>query len=113
MRPISVGANPTSATLTTLYTVPTGYYAKVVLIRATNATASNKHITFDWVDSSAGATYSIVYQQTITSKSVQDWGNTCSAYFVMEEGDTLKVTTESSATFSVTVTIEEVGLTRQ
>jgi hypothetical protein len=110
MRALSVGANPTANTLTTLYTVPTGYYAKVVLLRAANATSSNKHITFDWVDSSASATYSVVYQQTITSKTTFDWDN--SAYFVMEEGDQLKVTTETGSTFAVVVTIEEEGLTR-
>ena len=111
MRALSVGANLTAATLTTLYTVPTGYYAKVVLLRATNATAANKHITFDWVDSSASATYSVVYQTTITAKTTQDWGGV--SYFVMEEGDILKVTSESASTFAVLVTIEEIGLTRQ
>ena len=110
MREISVGANPTAATLTTLYTVPTGYYAKVVLIRVANATASNKHVTIDWVDSSASTTYSIVYQYTVTSKTTQDWGGT--SYFVMEEGDTLKVTTESTSTFAVLVTIELEGAQR-
>ena len=110
MRALSVGANLTAATNTTLYTVPTGYYAKVVLLRAANATSSNKHITFDWVDSSASTTYSVVYQQTITSKTTQDWGNT--VYFVMEEGDQLKATSESASTFAVVVTIEEEGLTR-
>lgn len=111
MRPISVGVNPTAAVLTTVYTVPTGYYAKVVLMRATNATASNKHVTFDWTDVSASATYSVVYQQSITAKTIQDFGGT--SYFVMEEGDSLKVTTESASTFAITVTIEEIGLTRQ
>lgn len=110
MRALSVGANLTAATNTTLYTVPTGYYAKVTLLRAANATASNKHITFDWVDSSASTTYSVVYQQVISSKTTQDWGNT--VYFVMEEGDQLKATSESASTFAVVVTIEEEGLTR-
>lgn len=55
MRPVSIGANPTANTLTTLYTVPKGYYAKIVSLIATNQSASNKHVTFDWVDSSASA----------------------------------------------------------
>jgi hypothetical protein len=110
MRALSVGANLTAATNTTLYTVPTGYYAKVVLLRAANATSSNKHITFDWVDASASATYSVVYQQAITAKTTFDWDG--AAYFVMEEGDQLKATSESASTFAVVVTIEEEGLTR-
>lgn len=111
MRALSVGANLTAATNTLLYTVPTGYYARVVLLRAANTTASNKHITFDWVDTSASATYSVVYQTTITSKTTQDWGGV--SYFVLEEGDQLKATSESGSTFSVIATIEEIGLTRQ
>lgn len=111
MRALSVGSNPTAATLTTLYTVPTGYYAKVTLLRATNSTASNKHISFDWTDTSASITYSIVYQQTVSSKTMQDFGSSID-YFVMEEGDILKVTTESASTFSIIATIELEGLTR-
>ena len=111
MRALSVGANPTAATLTTLYTVPTGYYAKVTLLRATNQGTSNKHITFDWIDTSASVTYSLIYQQVISSKTAQDFGS-ASAYFVMEEGDILKVTTEAASTFCVVATIELEGLTR-
>lgn len=111
MRALSVGANLTANTLTTLYTVPTGYYARVVLLRATNASSSTKHITFDFVDASPSATYSIVYQETVSSKTVKDWGGT--SYFVMEEGDILKATSESASTFAAFATIEEIGLTRQ
>jgi len=107
MRPVSVAANPTANTLTTLYTVPTGYYGRVVLLRATNA-ASIKHITFDWVDTSAATTYSVVYQYAIASKTTADF----TAPFIMEEGDILKVTTEAASTFAVVATIEEEGLTR-
>lgn len=111
MRALSVGANLTATTNTTLYTVPKGYYAKVVLLRAANASSSTKYITFDWTDTSATATYSLVYQTSVSSKTTQDWGGT--AYFVMEEGDVLKATSESASTFAVAVTIEEEGLTRQ
>tara|TARA_R110000868_G_scaffold54094_6_gene169395 strand:+ start:132 stop:470 length:339 start_codon:yes stop_codon:yes gene_type:complete len=111
MRALSVGSNPTAATLTTLYTVPTGYYAKVTLLRATNSTASNKHVSFDWIDTSASITYPIVYQQTVASKTMQDFGSSID-YFVMEEGDILKVTTESASTFGIIATFEQEGLTR-
>jgi hypothetical protein len=109
MRALSVGANLTANTLTTLYTVPKGYYARVVLLRAVN-TGSQKHISFDWVDASASTTYSLVYQTALTTKTTQDWGGT--SYFVMEEGDILKALSENASTFSVVVTIEEEGLTR-
>ena len=110
MRALSVGANLTANTLTTLYTVPKGYYARVVLLRAANASNSTKHITFDWVDNSASVTYSLVYQTSVSAKTTQDWGGV--SYFVMEEDDILKATSESASTFAVAVTIEEEGLTR-
>jgi hypothetical protein len=106
MRAVSIGANPTANTLTTLYTVPKGYYAKIVSLIATNQSASNKHVTFDWVDSSASATYSVVYQYAVTSKSLNDF---VSSYIVLEEDDILKVTTESASTFAVAVTLEIEG----
>jgi len=106
MRPVSIGANPTANTLTTLYTVPKGYYAKIVSLIATNQSASNKHVTFDWVDSSASATYSFVYQYAVTSKSLNDF---ITSYILLEEDDILKVTTESASTFAVAVTLEIEG----
>jgi hypothetical protein len=109
MRALSVGANLVANTLTTLYTVPKGYYARVMLLRAVN-TGSLKHISFDWFDSSVSLTYSLVYQTTLSTKTTQDWGGT--SYFVMEEGDILKATSEAASTFSVVITIEEEGLTR-
>jgi len=111
MRALSVGANLTATTNTTLFTIPTGYYGRVVLLRAANASGSNKHITFDWTDTSAATTYSLVYQTTVASKTTQDWGSSI-AYFVMEEGDILKATSESASTFAVAVTIELEGVSR-
>jgi hypothetical protein len=111
MRALSVGANPTAATLTTLYTVPTGYYAKVTLLRATNQGSSNKHITFSWTDTSASVTYSFVFEEVVSAKTMRDF-DTSATYFVMEEGDILKVTTESASTFAVLATFELEGLTR-
>ena len=110
MRPVSVSSNPTANTLTTLYTVPKGYYARVGLIHANNASSSNKHVTFDWVDTSASVTVSVIYQYTITSKTSLSFG--LPYYFVMEEDDVLKVTTESGSTMGVVATFEIEGSQR-
>ena len=109
MKPVSTGNVLTAATQTTIFTVPTGYYARVVLLRAVN-TGSQKHISFTWTDTSASVTYSLVFETALTTKTTQDWGGV--SYFVMEEGDILKATSESASTFAVAVTIEEEGLTR-
>lgn len=111
MRPVSVGVNPTAATLTTVYTVPTGYYAKFTVMYIHNTGGSTKHITVQWIDSSAGATYDILSQYSMTAKTYLQFDG--SAYIVLEEGDTLKITTESGSSFSFIATFEETGLTRQ
>lgn len=111
MRPISVGVNPTAAVLTTVYTVPTGYYAKFTVMYIHNTGGSTKHITVQWIDSSASATYDILTQYNFTTKQyLQFDGN---AYIVLEEGDSIKITTESGSVFSFIATFEEIGLTRQ
>jgi hypothetical protein len=111
VRPVSIGLNPTAAVATTAYTVPTGYYAKFTVMYMHNTGGSTKHITVQWVDASAGATYDILTQYSLTAKAYLEFdGN---AYIVLEEGDRIVVTTESGSSFSFIATFEETGLTRQ
>jgi hypothetical protein len=110
MRALSVGVSPTAAVDTTVYTCPTGYYAKFTVMYIHNTGGSTKHITVQWFDASANTTLDILTQYNFTSKSyLQFDGN---AYIVLEEGDKLKITTESASTFSFIATFEEEGLTR-
>lgn len=103
-RPVSVGLNLTADTLTTVYTVPVGYYAKWNLMYLFNGTGSTKHATVYWTDSSASADIYVLNQNTVSSKEYLriDGG----AYVVMEEGDTIKMITESGSTFSAIFTFE-------
>ena len=110
MRPISVGINPTAGTTTTVYTVPTGYYALFNLLYVHNTGANNKHLTVQWYDASADATIDILTQVPYTSKMYTQFDN---AYVVMEEGDQLRVTPESTSAFAIIATFEQIGLTRQ
>ena len=68
MRPVSVGINPTAATLTTVYTVPTGYYAKFTVMYIHNTGGSTKHITVQWYDASAATTLDILTAYDLTTK---------------------------------------------
>ena len=111
MRPLSVGVSPTAATLTTVYTAPAGYYSKFTVMYIHNTGGSTKTITVQWVDASAGATYDILTDYSFTSKAYLQFNG--SAYIVLDEGDTIKITTESGSTFSFIATFEETGLTRQ
>lgn len=103
-RPVSIGLNLVADTLTTVYTVPVGYYAKWNLMYLFNGTGSTKHTTVYWTDSSASADIYVLNQNTVTSKEYLriDGG----AYVVMEEGDTVKMRTEAGSTFSTICTFE-------
>jgi hypothetical protein len=110
MRPISVGINPTAATLTTVYTVPTGYYAKFTVMYIHNTGGSTKHITVQWYDASTATTLDILTNYDFTSKQyLQFDGN---AYIVLEEGDRIQITTQSASTFSFIATFEVQGAQR-
>ena len=111
MRALSVGVSPTAAVDTTVYTCPTGYYAKFTVMYIHNTGGSTKHITVQWFDASANSTLDILTAYDFTSKQyLQFDGN---AYIVLEEGDKIKITTQSASTFSFIATFEQIGLTRQ
>ncbi len=110
MRPLSVGSKPTAATLTTLYTVPLGYFAKLVTFLAVNETGNNKHITLEWYDASTAQTYQLLYQIVVSAKSYLLLG--APNYIVLEEGDIIRVTTESDSIYSVVATFEVDGSQR-
>lgn len=111
MRPVSVGKNLTAATATTLYTVPTGYYAVCTLLHVSNSTASNKHITLSWYDSSLATSFTITNETVVSSKTNFD-PITSIQSFVMEEGDYITATSETGATMSIVGTFEVQGAQR-
>ena len=111
MRPVSVGINPTAGVSTTAYTAPTGYYSQIKLLYIHNTGGSTKQITVQWYDASANTTLDILTAYSFTTKEYIEFNG--NAYIVLEEGDQLKVTTESGSTFTVIATFEEIGLTRQ
>ena len=102
-RPVSVGVNLTAATPTTVYTVPVGYFAKWALMYLFNNTGSTKAISVYWSDSSASQNI-YVMDSGVSSKTYvrMDGG----AYVVMEENDTIVMTSEAGSSFSTICTFE-------
>jgi len=102
-RPVTVGLNLTANTLTTVYTVPTGYYAKWNLMYLFNNSGSTKSIAVYWHDASATADI-YVHNGTVAASGYvrQDGG----AYVVMEEGDKVMMTSEAGSSFSTICTFE-------
>ena len=103
-RPVTVGLNLSAGTLTTVYTVPTGYVAKWNLMYVFNGTGSTKSFTAYWHDASAAADIYVLNQNSVSSKEYvrMDGG----AYVVMEEGDKVMMQSEAGSTFSTICTFE-------
>ena len=111
MRPVSVGKSLTAATATTLYTVPTSYYARCVLLHASNNGGSNKHISFNWYDASSGLTIPITTEYTLSAKTTLAEID-LNQYIVLEEGDYISAISETGSTISVIATFEIEGAQR-
>jgi hypothetical protein len=99
-----MGMNLVPDTLTTIYTVPTGYYAKWNLMYLFNGAGSTKSCTVYWTDASASTDIYVLNQNTVSAKEYLriDGG----AYVVMEEGDTVKMQSEAGSSFSTICTFE-------
>ena len=102
-RPISIGMNLTPATATTIYTVPTGYFAKWGLMYLFNNTGSTKTISTYWRDSSTAANIYVFNGSVSTKEYVRMDGG---AYVVLEEGDTVVMQSETGSDFSTICTFE-------
>lgn len=110
MRPSSVGVSPAAAVLTTVFTVPTGYYAKFTVMYIHNTGGSTKHITVQWYDASTATSYDILSSYNFTTKQYLQFDG--AAYIVLEEGDKIQITTETGSTFSFIATFEVEGAQR-
>lgn len=103
MREISVGVNLVANTLTTIYTVPVGYYAKWTLMYVFNNTGSTKTLAAHWHDSSTSADIYVLNSGVNAKEYVRMDGG---AYVVLEEGDTVQMLSESGSSFSTICTFE-------
>ena len=99
----SVGVNLSAGVLTTIYTVPKGYYAKWNLMYVFNNTGATKTCAAYWTDSSASADIYVLNNSINSKEYVKMDGG---AYVVLEENDTVKMQSETGSTFSVICTFE-------
>ena len=104
MREISVGKNLTGGVKTTIYTVPTGYYAKWNLLYVSNHAGVNQTVTAAWYDSSTNTEVIVIDAYPLDPKSFLKFDG--GAYVVLEEGDQIRVTSQSGSTMSCIATLE-------
>lgn len=102
-RPVSVSINLAANTLTTVYTVPQGYYAKWNLMYVFNNTGSTKTLAAYIHDAETSADV-YVMDSGVSSKTYvrMDGG----AYVVLEEGDKVMMQSEVGSSFSTICTFE-------
>jgi len=104
MRQISVGNNLTAAVKTTVYTVPTGYYALWNLCYIVNHTGNNKTIDVFWYDKSTNVEIKVLDNYILSPSNFLKFDG--GAYIVLEEGDEIRVEAEASSTMSTINTFE-------
>jgi hypothetical protein len=103
MRPLSIGKELVANTKTTLFTVPTRQIAKWNLLFASNHSTSSKWITCWWYDKSENTEIEIVFQYGLTAKAFLKLDN---SYTVLEEGDEIRVQSETGSACTVICTFE-------
>ena len=104
MRSLSVGKNLTANTKTTVFTVPTRQIAKWSLLWATNNTASAKNFTAWWYDKSEDTEVAIVLDYPLAAKTFLKFDG--GAYVTLEEGDEVRLQSETGSNVSVICTFE-------
>ena len=105
MREISVGKNLTANTLTTLYTVPKQHTARFYNLYAHNSGGSTKHFSAWWYDKSANTEVIILLEYNLSTKTYLHLNG--NSYIFFEEGDELRVKSETGSTVSVIATFEQ------
>lgn len=103
MTAISVGKNLAAGVETVVYTVPKGYKATWNLMYAHNAIGSNKYLTVNWYDSSETTSIYILEQYNFTGNTYFQF-NGYGSGVVLEEGDQVKMTTETGSQFGIICT---------
>lgn len=104
MREVSVGNNLTANVKTTVYTVPTGYYAKWNLCYVVNHTGNNKTIDAIWYDKSTNTEIRVLDNYILSPTQFVKFDG--GAYVVMEEGDEVRLMSETGSDMSAINTFE-------
>lgn len=104
MKAVSTGNILTAATKTTVYTVPTGYYAKWVLCYVVNTSGQNKSVDALWYDASANTEIHVLDNYVLSPTQFIKFND--GAYVVLEEGDQVRIESEAGSTMNTINTFE-------
>lgn len=99
--PYTVAKNLTAGVSNTLFTVPTGYEARVGMVFITNNTGSTKSISATWWNN--GVAIQFAAAKSLGTKEVLKFGGGYNDFMLMEEGDYMTMTPEAASTFTAIV----------
>ena len=105
MRRASIGTNLTATVKTTVFTVPAGYQASWSLCYISNHTGSNKSVSVWWYDKSQNAEIVVIDGYVLDARKFLQFGGN-GLYVVLEEGDEVRIQTESGSAMSALNTFE-------
>lgn len=98
----SVGKSLTAGSSTTLFTVPAGYVATVTMILVSNVGASAKTMSVVWYAASA---LTVQGTTTVGAGDYLIFGGD-GTELVLQEGDSIRVTTEAASSFTGLATLD-------
>ena len=98
----SIGKALTAGTTTTLFTVPDGYHAIVIMVKVINTTNNQHSYSMVWHD---GASITIQATKNLSAASYEVFFSTDNP-LVMQEGDYLSVTTAATSSFTAIATVD-------
>jgi hypothetical protein len=100
----SVGKNLTANVKTTVFTVPTRNIAKWTLAHISNHTGGDKSVSLWWYDSSENTEVVIIDGYNLDARKYVQFNG--GAYIILDEGDQIRVQSETGSAMSITVTLE-------
>ena len=101
----NVGVSLTSTGLTTLYTCPTNFIARIKEVWVTNIDGSSAaNITLKWTDTSASATYDLLSTFSVAADNYLQLSDT---NIMLEAGDIFKAQASAADDLTVSLFIEE------
>ena len=103
-RPHSVGKNLTANVKTTVFTVPTRNTAKLTLAHISNHTGGDKSVSLWWYDSSENTEVVIIDGYNLDARKYVQFNG--GAYIVLDEGDEIRVQSETGSAMSIIVSME-------
>jgi hypothetical protein len=105
-RKISFGSSLTPNTKTTVYTVPTKNSAYWQLLFLSNHLGSNKSISAWWYNKHNNTEVVIFDAVNVDAKKTLQFGGNTNENVVLEEGDEIRLLSETGSSFTYIITLE-------